>query len=255
MSARPDHSAVIWGIAIEAARARCRDILAVITDAVGYVVQAGLFAGMTLPARAAWGDGDALPKLLGCYESELHAAIAAAVAAGADLVVNIGAAEGYYTVGLARLLPGTRVLAFDSNDQAQGVCREAARLNGVERWVAVAGTCSAALLRSMVANARAPMVICDCEGAEINLIDPAQMPALANATLIVECHDFLNAAITPTLTQRLEPTHDVHLVRESGRDPSGSPLLQRLNSLDRWLAVCEFRPTTMHWLIATPRSR
>lgn len=79
------------------------------------------------------------------------------------------------------------------------------------------------------------------------------MPELARGTLIVETQDFIEPTITDLLVARLQETHDVSVGREGGRDPNALPILQRLNSLDRWLAVCEFRPETMRWIYARAR--
>jgi hypothetical protein len=76
---------------------------------------------------------------------------------------------------------------------------------------------------------------------------------LKQATLLVECHDFVDHSITNTLTHRLAPTLYLGLISEGARDSNQSPLLKPFNSFDRWLALCEFRPETMHWLLATPR--
>src|ERR671916_736294 len=65
-------------------------------DRFGDSVVAGPFAG---PAYPDWGIAHVdlfAPKLLGCYELELHEALKDAIAAAPDLVVNIGAADGYY---------------------------------------------------------------------------------------------------------------------------------------------------------------
>ena len=229
----------------------------------GWVVQAGPFAGMILSNRSAWGDGETLPKLLGCYEAELHPFLARLVERSPDLVVpdlvvpdlvvNIGAAEGYYAVGLARLLPDAFVHAFDSETASHDICRETARLNGVEARLSVAGECSAELLQALLIRGKRPLLVCDCEGCERDLVDPRRLPALAATTLLIECHDFIDASITKTLVDRLGGTHDLTGVREGARDPNAMPFLQRLNSLDRWIAVCEYRPCTMHWLLATPK--
>jgi hypothetical protein len=77
---------------------------------------------------------------------------------------------------------------------------------------------------------------------------------LARATIIVECHDFIDPRITLTLLNRLKPTHDVLVVFEGARDPNECEFLTTFNSMDRWLAVCEFRPSTMNWIVATPKS-
>ena len=65
-------------------------------------VLSGPFAGMAMLPESSWGDGDLAPKLLGCYEAELHPAIAKAISRKPKNIVNIGCAEGYYAVGMAR---------------------------------------------------------------------------------------------------------------------------------------------------------
>lgn len=249
-----DHSAAILNIAYAAVMARYTDLLAAFVSRQGPVVQAGPFAGMTLSLQTSWGHGDLLPKLIGCYEAELHAAVADALASKPDRVVNVGAAEGYYAVGLARALPQADCHAFDLAEAAQAVCRTTARLNDVAGRVSVAGACTPLALQILLAGAARPLVVCDCEGGETELIDPVAVPALARATLLVECHDFLNAAITETLVTRLTPTHDMYVVEEGARDPNTVPFLRERNSLDRWIAVCEFRPSTMRWLYARPKA-
>jgi hypothetical protein len=89
----------------------------------------------------------------------------------------------------------------------------------------------------------------DCEGAELQLLDPAEVPEIGSCDVIVECHDFLNPAITPALQKRLAATHDVEIVTEGARDPNQFAALQRWQSTDRWLAVNENRPSTMNWLV------
>lgn len=253
MSGISDHASAVWQIAHTATRSRRQDLLAALVGQQGWIVQSGPFAGMVLPDRASWGDGDLLPKLLGVYEAELHPVIDEIAAAAPDLIVNVGAAEGYYAIGMARLLPGTFVLAFDTEPRSQEICRQAAALNDVGVRVAVAGQCTPDLLQAILPRGRTPVVICDCEGYERTLIDPQRVPALRTAVLVVECHDFVDASTTQTLVDRLSPSHTLIRIREGARDPNELPFLQGLDSLDRWLAVCEYRPSTMHWLVARPR--
>lgn len=253
MSEAGNHGAAIRQIVQAAAQARRQDLLAALVQEVGWIVQAGPFAGMALQDRISRANGDLLPKLLGCYEAELHSIIEEIVAAEPDLVVNVGAAEGYYAVGLARLLPNAFIHVFDTDAGAQEACRLAAASNDVKARVSVAGQCSPDLLQAILPRGRTPVVICDCEGYERTLIDLQRVPALRAAMLLIECHDFIDASVTQTLADRLNATHTLIGIREGARDPNSSPLLQRLESLDRWLAVCENRPTMMHWLVARPK--
>jgi Met-10+ like-protein len=247
------HGSAMWQIAHTATRGRRRDLLATLVRQHGWVVQSGPFAGMVLPDRASRDDGDLLARLLGCYEAELQEVIAAIAGATPDLIVNIGAAEGYYAIGMARLLPAAFVHAFDTEPKSQEICRLAAGLNDVSSRVSVTGQCTRDLLQAIVPRGRAPVVICDCDGYERELIDPQRVPALRTATMVVECHDYIDASITQTLVDRLSGTHTLEGIREGPRDPNAIPFLQRMDSLDRWLAICEYRPTMMHWLVAKPK--
>jgi hypothetical protein len=215
----------------------------------GGVVQTGPFAGMHYLPRTA---GDPLPpRLLGCYEAELHPVVARVARREYDAVVNVGCGEGYYAVGLARLLPGARVLAFDNDATAQSLCRELAARNGVAGRVTVAGACGPAELRDL-ARPRT-LVVCDCEGAEATLLDPAQAPGLADCDVVVELHDFLDPTLSRRVTQRFAASHDVTLIGHAGRAPCAFPLLRGLSQLDQWLAVWEGRPGPTPWAFLTPR--
>jgi hypothetical protein len=253
MSGTADHAAAMRQIAYTATRSRRQDLLAALVRQQGWTVQSGPFAGMILPDRVSWNDGDLLPKLLGFYEAELHPVIGEITAAAPDLVVNVGAAEGYYAVGMSRLLPAASVLAFDTEPKSQEICRLAAMLNDLGNRVSVGGQCTPDVLQTVLLRGRTQVVICDCEGYERELIDPERVPALRTATLVVECHDFADTSITQTLVDRLSPSHTLTRICEGARDPNQSPFLRRLGSLDRWLAVCEYRPAMMHWIIANPK--
>ncbi|MDP6095842.1 MAG: hypothetical protein QGG67_07640 [Gammaproteobacteria bacterium] len=70
-------------------------------------------------------EGCFIPKLLGCYEQELHHVANSIAETGYKNVVNIGCAEGYYAVGLTRLLPEEiKTYAYDINPEARRICKE-----------------------------------------------------------------------------------------------------------------------------------
>jgi FkbM family methyltransferase len=46
-----------------------------------------------------------------------------------DLVIDIGSAEGYFAIGIARL--GKRVIAFDADPHERRICKVMASLNEV----------------------------------------------------------------------------------------------------------------------------
>jgi hypothetical protein len=213
-----------------------------------WTVQVGPFAGMRYVDAAV--GAIFLPKVLGTYEAELHGVIGELARRPYDRVVNVGAGEGYYAVGMARLMTQARVYAFETDPRGQELCGQLARLNQVEGRVEVRGECRAEHLRELAGPGA--LLICDCEGAEDALLDPAQAPGLAGCDLVVECHDhFVGRPITETLLGRFRDTHVVCRVEPGGRDPYTVPVLRDANQLDQWVAMWEGRPAPTPWLVLT----
>ncbi len=251
MNLQPLHSDSVAGILQLAAQARRREINQSILAATRGRVVAGPFEGMVLPDEASWLDGDIAPKLLGLYEAELHGLVRHVAGKNYPVVVNVGCAEGYYAIGLARLMPQATIYAFDTSTDAQTVCRNAAAMNGVADRITVGGRCEAEAIGRILPPDATAFLMLDCEGGEKELLDPGKTPALIRCDFVAECHDFYDRSITPTIVSRFAETHEIRVIREGARDPNAVAMLTSLSSLDRWLTVCEFRPEAMHWIIAT----
>ena len=93
------------------AKYRSLQISRTLTNSQGFNVHGGPFKGMKFLDEVS--EGCYLPKLLGIYESELHPFIKYIVEKKPDTIINIGSAEGYYSVGLKRLLPETNIFSYD----------------------------------------------------------------------------------------------------------------------------------------------
>src|SRR5947207_6150517 len=102
-----------------------------IRDRFGYTVLNGPFAGLAYPQQTALGIEAYSAKLLGTYEEELHGAFEDMIQGRPRVVVNVGASDGYYAVGLARRLPNATIYAFDTAEVHHPVVREIATENGV----------------------------------------------------------------------------------------------------------------------------
>lgn len=235
------------------AKWRCALIQDAFVRRCGVAVLDGVLKGMTFLPQSA--EGCHIPKLLGCYEQPLQPHIEAAVQAGYPLVLNIGCAEGYYAVGMARRMPASRILAFDIAPWAREACAALAAGNGAARRVEVGGLFKpddfAAFAGQNV------LVLCDIEGAERDLLDPARSPALAGMDLIVESHEGLVPGVTRLLTDRFAATHAIAAVHDDGqrRLSSPPPWFVSLPHLDQLLALWEWRSGPTPWLVMKARSR
>jgi 2-polyprenyl-3-methyl-5-hydroxy-6-metoxy-1,4-benzoquinol methylase len=157
----------------------------------GLTVRHGPFAGTIYPREAAL-SRHSIPKLLGTYEQELHEVLDEISRRTYDLVIDIGSAEGYYAVGLARLLK-TRVLAYDPEPVERKLCAKAARLNGVETRVELKDLFRPSDIRQF--SGRRVLCICDCEGFEAEIFTPQTIRDAARWDLLIELHGSAEAKL------------------------------------------------------------
>lgn len=211
----------------------------------------GPFAGMDYVRKAT--EGALIPRLLGTYESELHPHLAAFAAEGLDCVIDVGCAEGYYAVGLARLMPGVMVHAYDIDEKARVACADLAQRNGVADRVVIGGEFAPDGFEAFAG--RRVLVMVDTEGAEIDILRPDLSPALARMSLIVETHDALRAGAMAAMIQRFSPTHDIVRVDAAAKSLTGPPWLLAMPPLDQLLAVWEWRTEPTPWLVMRPKAR
>ena len=218
-------------------------------------MKSGPFAGMKYISGAV---GSAyVPKLLGIYERELGQKIECACACQFPLIIDIGAAEGYYAAGLALRNPNARVIAFEMELKGRQALKEMLRMNDVDSRVEVQGKCEISDLQLALQRADHSLILCDVEGDEERLLNPEVLPELRRAHLLVEMHDFIHPGITERMTQRFDQTHVVERIWQEPRSRSempwrtfGTAFLSR-KYLD-W-AVSEWRPVRMSWLWITPK--
>jgi len=226
-----------------------------LVGATGPIVGAGPFAGLRYgPLALRFGQRIAA-KLLASYESELYEAIERIAGPACPVVVNVGAADGYYAVGLARRT-GSRVIAYEADPFSRRLCRETARVNGVTRQVEVRNACTASELAELDLPSSSLLVI-DCEGCEAELVNLERVPALRDVAAVVELHDFVQPGISEDLISRLRESHDVQVIDARPRYPLDWPALMTLPGLDdaqRELAINELRPAQMRWAVCTPKA-
>jgi precorrin-6B methylase 2 len=216
----------------------------------GRKVLQGPFAGMAYVEGAT--EGALAPRLLGTYEAELHPYLTALAAEGLDHVIDVGAAEGYYAVGMALLAPGAQVHAFDISPKARAACAEMAALNGVGDRVTIGETVKPEDFEVLAGPRR--LVLMDVEGAEEELLRPDLSPALAHTHIIVEAHEVYRPGVAARLTERFAPTHRVIQLAMGGRSLPLPDWLMASNHLDQLLAVWEWRLGPTPWLVMRPKS-
>ncbi len=206
-------------------------------------VQDGPFKGMQLLDHVT--NGCYAPKLLGTYERALHPVLQEMTRRDYDIVINVGCAEGYYAVGLARMLPNAQIIASDLDSGARTACARLAALNSVTERVQVSDASLQEILAALISQR--VLVICDIEGGEDELLNPTKIPQLTKVDILVEAHDVFIPGLSNRLSTRFEPTHEIQRTESM---PMVGPVTQLadLADLDQLLAGWEWRAGPTPWL-------
>ncbi|MDX2061438.1 MAG: hypothetical protein SFY70_00090 [Bacteroidia bacterium] len=223
---------------------------------VGHTVLSGPFQGMRYaPSRAFNGH---YGMLLGVYEHTVQTALAELHLPERPTLAIVGAAEGYYAVGMALRYPTSRVLAYELESWIHPTLRALAQANGVADRVVVRGAATPEGLAADFSADAPHFVFFDVEGAEASLADPMAIPQLGQATVLIELHPFVVPGIEATLRARFERTHTCHVLDE--RTPTWAEIRALLPTdlqaqAGPWVTqlLDENRVEPMRWLLFQPQ--
>jgi hypothetical protein len=220
------------------------------------VLQKGPFAGLRYPDVQPRGYMILASKYLGTFELELHNAVEQACKRQYGTILNVGSADGYYTVGFAMRVPGAKVIAWEMDPWWKDITRQVAELNKVRDRIELRDLCTVDEMRSVQATGRT-LVFSDCEGFEMELLKPENLAHLGTYDIIVECHDLFVPNVTTTLIQRFSVTHDIEKIDARPRllDDIDQDLVKRIpvRAIDLNRAFEEPRLYRQSWLVMTAR--
>ena len=217
-------------------------------------VQYGPLKGYRIPPSSTWGFLARPSMLLGIYEAQLLPYIIEASKDCEDLV-DIGAADGFWGLGLIHAGLFRRGTLFEANSDAHAVLLEGAALNNLTEKVQIMGEARDFVIANKLNSTKA-LVLCDIEGSEFDVFSFETIDALRHCHVIIELHDFMlpdGAARREEMVRNFSKSHRVTIIGQGPRDVSSFKELAEMNDDERLLVASESRAQAMEWLVATPK--
>ena len=195
--------------------------------------------------------------LIGTWELELFPVLNEICKKKFSSIFVIGAAEGYYAVGFSRNLPDTKIFAFEKQcDYREKL--ERLKISNGSKNIHVEGNCDSKTLKShLQLGGDNPLIFCDIEGGEIQLLNLKLIPELVKAELLVEVHEMYVENCQKRLLDEFKNTHNFTIIYGKERRLEDLPLscgvLSYFASKNTVINLMnEGRPYPMNWIWFQP---
>jgi hypothetical protein len=195
--------------------------------------------------------------ILGLYEQEVLTNLVEAPTRY-RVFVDVGAADGYYAVGLLHSGRVDRSVAFETIPECRTAIARLAAANGVADKITVLGTASDSFVDTLSVNkinSHETMFLIDIEGAEFKVLTEEVFTFLKDSLIVVETH----AHIYPDpegemerLILRASKTHRASNWYPGARNPWTIKELENFSEIDRWILCSEGRFEVQQWLRFDP---
>ena len=223
------------------------ELVYILANHFQWTVHKGPFKGLKLSV----GDLYLSNKFLGIYEECLHPWIELAISYLPDTIVNVGCGDGYYGLGLGIRCPNSHVVCIDTNPTCIEHVETNAEANAFTRFSATTKSTPEGL-EAFISTSKRPFIVMDCEGAELELLEPSAAPSLRNALILVELHPFIVPGIEETLYSRFSDTHTIERISQT-TPAIHIPELKNMSDWDKMIVLSESRPCSMEWFFCTPK--
>lgn len=224
----------------------------------GKKVAYGPFKGLDPEHFDTWGAADIAPMLLGFYEREI-VDLVCELGDGEKVLVDVGAAEGFYAVGGLFSKRFSKTICFEADSSTASALMRTAERNGVSDRITVIGEASDDFVEKVCGeigdNLHDAVFLLDIEGDEVKICTRENLVKLRHTTLLIEIHDgFFDDKTISDFEYLCREFFLVSEIRAGSRDPNSKSELSGWSDAERWLACSEGRPYQGRWLILTPQT-
>jgi len=211
----------------------------------------GIFKGVKINSHSDWsGTKDTGPKILGLYENQILKWIQQK---NFDLLIDIGAADGYYALGILSSKIASRAVTFEISVNDREITKASAINNSVDDKIFIRGEATTSEIIETLKSCSNGLIIIDIEGGEYNLVTSELLDAAKNCWLVIEIHEILNKDIQVNMLNLCKESHDFEELTSLERNFPKDSFTEKLTDNERALLLSEGRPYAMSWMCLSPK--
>lgn len=239
----------------ETIRERQERISLEVFDLFGGKVAYGPFIGLELERNPWWGKLDLGSQCIGLYEKEILDLIEMIPDGKYSQFIDIGAADGYYAIGMLLSKKVTKSICFEQSDKGRKVIEANWKKNGSIGEMKIFGEADRKNLSELNENELIDaLVMIDIEGFEFELLSIEVLFILRKSTIILEVHNFVDNFLIKyeNLLRNAAKFFKIELIQNIDRRTMSFPELRDFTDDNRLLLISERRPCVMRFLRLSP---
>lgn len=176
-------------------------------EKIGNRIYFGPFSGIKIPQEAY--DFLTISEILGLYESCLHSRITNLLNQDISNVILIGGNNGYYTAGISCLFNPQIINVYESEAKFHPIINSWFIKNKLSN-VNILGKATIEEFERI--ESKVDFVFMDCEGYEIELLNPQLFLWQQKTEILLELHPFYKDNLIAILTSRFKKTHKIEII-------------------------------------------
>ncbi|MCB0450669.1 MAG: hypothetical protein KDC97_11165 [Confluentibacter sp.] len=176
-------------------------------ERLGNRVYFGPFTGLKIP-QSVWSILTT-SEILGLYESCLHPKFESLLNKEIKNIMLIGGNNGYYAAGISCFLNPDSFAIYETEAYFHPFIKSWFQENKLQNY-AIYGKASEEEFSKI--DSKIDLVFMDCEGFEIELLNPLIFPWQEQTEILAEIHPFYIDNLIATLSNRFRKTHRIELI-------------------------------------------
>tara|TARA_B100000212_G_scaffold70965_1_gene49975 strand:+ start:9241 stop:10074 length:834 start_codon:yes stop_codon:yes gene_type:complete len=221
-------------------------------------VKYGPFKGLRLTHNPWWGQLDLGSQCLGLYEKEILKFIENIEDGQFTNFIDIGAADGYYAVGLLSTGKIQRSICFEKTDKGREAIFTNWKNNGAIGQLVVKAKANFESIATLTEHdLERSLILIDIEGGEFELLNNDTIHKFRYSKILLEIHNWVTdfEEKYKNLLISLDEFFCIKIIKRVDRQVDNYMELRDFTDDNRLLLISERRPCLMRFLELTPKSR
>lgn len=194
-------------------------------EKIGNRIYFGPFSGIKIPKKAC--NFITISEIMGLYESCLHSKFSSLLNQDISNVILIGGNNGYYAAGISYLLNPEVINVYEMENKFHPIINSWFLENKLSKTNILG---KATIEEFEQIKSKIDFVFMDCEGYEIELLNPQLFLWQQKTEILLELHPFYIDNLIAILSSRFKKTHKIEIIYDDfNEDNKIEKILNGLN--------------------------